>query len=35
MEFNVTGEQGTAIGLPYIGNGQFLPISYVGTITGY
>jgi len=29
------GGQGTAIELQYIGNGQFLPISYAGTIFGY
>ena len=29
------GGQSTAIELQYIGNGQFLPLSYVGTIFGY
>ena len=29
------GGQGTAIELQYIGNGQFLPLSYAGTIFGY
>ncbi len=31
----VTGEQGAAIELQYVGNNQFLPLSYVGTILGY
>jgi hypothetical protein len=29
------GEQGAAIELQYVGNNQFLPISYTGTIFGY
>jgi hypothetical protein len=29
------GGQGAAIELQYIGNGQFLPLSYAGTILGY
>jgi photosystem II stability/assembly factor-like uncharacterized protein len=31
----LTGAQNSAIELQYIGDGQFLPISYVGTISAY
>ena len=31
----LTGSQGTAIELQYIGNGQFMPLSHEGTIIGY
>jgi hypothetical protein len=32
---HLTGGQNTAIELQYIGNGQFLPLSYVGTLSAY
>ena len=31
----LTGGQGTAIELQYIGNNQFFPLSHEGTISGY
>jgi hypothetical protein len=31
----LTGGQNSAIELQYIGNGQFMPLSYVGTISAY
>ena len=31
----LTGDQNSAIELQYIGNGQFMPLSYVGTISAY
>jgi len=31
----LTGGQNNAIELPYAGNGQFVPLSYVGTISSY
>ena len=31
----LTGGQGTAIELQYIGNGQFMPLSHEGSISGY
>jgi hypothetical protein len=31
----LTGDQNTAIELQYVGNGQFLPISYIGSIQAF
>jgi hypothetical protein len=31
----LAGGQSAAIELQYIGNGQFRPLSFLGTITGY